>query len=107
MNSKEITKDLIKKIINGELKELSKLESEAKLASFYNCNRHTVRVAVKELIEKGYLKKPHGASPYINKLPENHILNLSSMCELHVPKNLSSKVLDFKQKIDFFQKDKF
>lgn len=97
MNSKEITKDLIKKIINGELKKLSKLESESKLASLYNCNRHTVRNAIKELIEKGYVTKPHGGATYINNLPKNHILNLSSMCELHIPNNLSSKVLNFKQ----------
>ena len=97
MNSKEITKDLIKKIVNGELKELSKLESENKLAELYKCNRHTVRIAIKDLIEKGYLIKPHGGRAYINHLPKNHILNLSSMCELHMPKNLRSKVLDFKQ----------
>lgn len=97
MNSKEITKDLIKKIVNGELKELSKLDSESKLATLYNCNRHTVRVAIKELIEKGYIIKPYGGTSYINNLPKNHILNLSSMCELHIPKDLNSKVLDFKK----------
>lgn len=97
MNSKEITKDLIKKIVTGELKELSKLDSESKLATLYDCNRHTVRSAIKELVEKGYIVKPHGGTSYINHLPKNHILNLSSMRELHIPKDLSSNILDFKQ----------
>ncbi|MGL5574889.1 MAG: GntR family transcriptional regulator [Sarcina sp.] len=97
MNSKEISKDLIKKIVTGELPELSKLDSEIKLATLYNCNRHTVRAAIKDLIEKGYIIKPHGGTSYINHLPKNHILNLSSMCELHISKNLKSKILDFKQ----------
>ncbi|MGL5069482.1 MAG: GntR family transcriptional regulator [Sarcina sp.] len=98
MNCKEITKDLIKKIIIGELKELSKIDSESKLAQKYDCNRHTVRAAMKDLIDKGYIVKPPNGSSYINKLPENHILNLSSMCELHIADKLNTKVLSFKQK---------
>jgi DNA-binding GntR family transcriptional regulator len=98
LNCKDITKDLIQQIITGELKELSKIDSENKLAQKYDCNRHTVRAAIKDLIDKGYIIKPHNGSSYVNNLPENHILNLSSMCELHVPEKLSTKVLSFKQK---------
>ncbi len=97
MTSKDIIKDMIENIVSGELKEFSKLESEAKLAKMYDCNRHTIRVSIQHLIERGYLTKVYGGATYVNKIPTNHLLSLSSMFDLHAAKNLSSKIFYFKK----------
>lgn len=95
MTSKEICKDLIDAIVSKELIEYSKLPSEAKLSKKYHCNRHTIRTAIQYLIERGYLLKTHGAATYVNKVPENHILSLCSMFDLHSAKTLTNKVFSF------------
>lgn len=95
MTSKEICKDIIEGIISGEMPECSKLPSESSLSLKYNCNRHTIRSALQYLIERGYLLKIHGGSTYVNKIPTEHILSLSSMFDLHGAKALKSKVFYF------------
>lgn len=97
MTSKDIINDLIQNIINGNLKELTKLNSEAKLSEQYNCNRHTIRNSLNYLIDRGYLFKVHGGSTYINKLPVNHILNLSSMFDIHPAQEIKTIVLSLKK----------
>lgn len=97
MNSKEISKDIIKKILAGEFPEHSKLDSENKLATHYQCNRHTIRSAISDLIEKGYIKKVPGGTSYISRSHKNHILSLSSMSDIHIDDNLQSKILKFKK----------
>lgn len=95
MTSKEISKDLIEEIISGNLIPLSKLPSESELSKKYDCNRHTIRNAILYLVERGYLLKMHGGGTFVNKPPENHILSLSSMFDLHSAKKLKSKVFSF------------
>ena len=95
MTSKEICKDIIESIVSGEIPEGSKLPSESSLSLKYNCNRHTIRNALQYLIERGYLLKIHGSSTYVNKVPTEHILSLSSMFDLHGAKALKSKVFYF------------
>lgn len=95
MTTKEICKDLIECIISGELVEYSKLPSESTLSAKYNCNRHTIRGSIQYLVERGYLLKMHGGSTYVNKIPTEHVLSLSSMFDLHSAKLLKSKIYHF------------
>lgn len=97
MTSKDIIEDLIQNIINGTLKEFTKLDSETKLAQKYVCNRHTIRNSLNYLIDRGYLFKVHGGPTYINKLPINHILNLSSMFDIHPATKINSVIFSFKK----------
>lgn len=97
MKSKDIVRDLIEKITNDELKLDERIPSESQLAIKYNCNRHTVRKALESLIEKGFLRKTHKGPTYVNQIPSEHCLSLSSFYDLHKSKNINSKIITFKQ----------
>lgn len=96
MNSKDIIRDLIEKITLGTLPIDSKIQSEAQLAIKYDCNRHTIRKVIESLVEKGYLRKTHKGPTFVNNIPSDHSLTLSSFYELHNGENITSKVLKFK-----------
>ena len=96
MKSREIIRDIIEDITSGKLKTDEKMSSESQLAIKYNCNRHTVRKVIESLIERGYLRKIHGGPAYINSLPSDHTLNLSSLLELYGENSVTSKILKFK-----------
>ena len=95
MKSKEIIHDFIEKIALGEFPIDSKVPSEAQLAIKYDCNRHTIRKVLESLIERGYLKKTHKGPTYINELPSNHSLTLSSFYELHKGDSIKTDILKF------------
>ena len=96
MKSKDIIHDLIEKITLGELPINSRIPSEAQLSIKYNCNRHTIRKVLESLIERGYLRKVHKGPTYVNKLPSDHSLTLSSFYELHKGENIKSDIIEFK-----------
>ena len=50
LKSDEITNDLIRQILSGELAISSNLPSENQLAIKYKCNRHTIRKVINHLI---------------------------------------------------------
>ena len=95
MKSKEIIHDFIEKIALGEFPIDSKVPSEAQLSIKYDCNRHTIRKVLESLIERGYLKKTHKGPTYINELPSNHSLTLSSFYELHKGDSIKTDILKF------------
>lgn len=57
--------DLVHKIENGQLKQDTKLPSESKLGDLYGVSRITVRRALAELVERGYIYKRHGSGSFI------------------------------------------
>lgn len=61
-------KDLIMgKIDNGEFAEDSKIPSELKLCELYNISRPTVRQAIIELTNSGYLYKEKGKGTFVSR----------------------------------------
>ena len=55
-----IYKDLKEKIETGEYPYQELLPSENTMVAIYNCSRNTIRRAVSELAEKGYVQPLHG-----------------------------------------------
>lgn len=99
LKSKDIIRDIIEDITSGKLETDSRIPSESQLAIKYDCNRHTIRKVTESLIERGYLRKIHGGPTFVNPLPSNHSLNLSSLFELHGENNITSKVVKFRLKV--------
>lgn len=99
MKSKEITQDMIENILSGDLPKDSKLPSESYLSEKYDCNRHTIRKVLEFLIERGYLRKIHNGSTYINGFPSNYALSLCSLFDLYSAKDIKTNVVKFEKKI--------
>ncbi|MCX7746468.1 MAG: GntR family transcriptional regulator [Clostridia bacterium] len=58
---------IIEKIENGEYTEDSKIPSEQELCEVYNISRPTVRQAISELTNNGYLYKEKGKGTFVAK----------------------------------------
>lgn len=97
MKSKDIIRDIIESILSGELLKDSKLPSELSLSEKYDCNRHTIRKVIDFLIERGYLRKVHGGSTFINEIPSSHSLSLCSLFDLYSAKDIETKVITFEK----------
>ena len=59
---------IIEKIESGEYKEDTKIPSEQELCEQYNISRPTVRQAINELTNNGYLYKLKGKGTFVSKL---------------------------------------
>lgn len=66
--------DLIHKIEGSQLPKGTKLPSEADLGSIYGVSRITVRRALKELEDRGYIVKRHGVGSFVT-----HILTVDTV----------------------------
>ncbi|MCX7841652.1 MAG: GntR family transcriptional regulator [Clostridia bacterium] len=58
---------IIKKIESGEFAQDSKIPSEQELCDMYNISRPTVRQAIAELANNGYLYKEKGKGTFVSK----------------------------------------
>jgi len=94
----QLKKDLLLQIEKRILKRGDKLPSENELCSIYHVGRNTVRSAIKELTEEGFLIKKQGKGTFVQqpKISESTTSNMSftSVC-LHnnmVPSNKLIKV---------------
>jgi len=58
---------IIRKIESGEYKEDEKIPSEVELCKEYNISRPTVRQAISELTNNGYLYKARGKGTFVAK----------------------------------------
>lgn len=83
-------------ILNGQLKYEEKIPTEAELSEIYNISRITVRKAVLELVEEGYLVKKQGKGTFVSKPKIErkivHFLSFSEACKANGLK-ASSKVI--------------
>ena len=63
----QIKEILYNRIVSGELKPGDQLLSEPKLALEFNVNRLTVRSALTELVNAGFLYRVHGQGTFVSK----------------------------------------
>jgi len=63
----QIKEIIYQKIVSGELKPGVQILSEPKLALEYNVNRLTVRSAITELVNGGFLYRVHGQGTFVSK----------------------------------------
>jgi GntR family transcriptional regulator of arabinose operon len=64
----ELTEELRRKILNGEVKPQDKLPSENELSAAYQVSRQTVRKALQILQEEGYIYTEHGRGTFCSDL---------------------------------------
>jgi len=76
----EIVKnDLKVKIINSVYPAGKRIPSERELIEEYGCSRITIRRAVDELVDEGYLVKRHGTGTFAaNRKHSRHVINIHS-----------------------------
>ena len=83
-------------IVNGELKFGDKIPTELELSEEHKISRITVRKAIEELVEEGYLVKRQGKGTFVNKRKIErkivHFLGFSDACKANGMK-ASSKVI--------------
>ncbi len=87
-------KEVLKKQIeNGELKQGERLPSEIELINTYEVSRTTIREAVNDLVQNGYLVRKRGVGTYVATPKHSQwvLENLSSFAEELEQKGLSSK----------------
>jgi DNA-binding LacI/PurR family transcriptional regulator len=65
IKSRVICNDLLRRITSGDLNGVLMLPTETKLAETYACSRPTVRKALAELREAGYITGARGSGSYI------------------------------------------
>jgi DNA-binding GntR family transcriptional regulator len=72
-------------ILNGHLKYGEQIPTELELSEEYKISRITVRKAILELVEEGYLVKKQGKGTFVNKRKIErkivHILSFSDACK--------------------------
>jgi len=91
---KKLYELLRKHINNGMYKEGDLLPSENELCITHNLTRPTVRQALQELVNDGYIKKQQGRGSVVNPLPKGiGILSLKGFTSAVGEKNLRTKII--------------
>lgn len=94
----KLTKILTELIGNGTYKEGSRLPSERELCRDYGLSRTTVRQAMQELIQGGYVTSIQGRGTFVSKPPiKQDLLRIYSFDDdmRRMGKNPETEVLDF------------
>lgn len=74
-----VRNDLKVKIINSVYPAGKRIPSERELIEEYGCSRITIRRAVDELVDEGYLVKRHGTGTFAaNRKHSRHVININS-----------------------------
>ncbi|MGM0602731.1 MAG: GntR family transcriptional regulator [Bacillota bacterium] len=83
---------LLKLIVDGKLKTGDRLPAERKLAEYQNVSRMTVKKAVDELVNNGYLIRKQGSGTFVAELnKEYQISPIASFSEEMKKKDLNFK----------------
>ena len=92
----QLKESLLSSILNGDLKYGDKIPTEAELSEEYKISRITVRKAILELVEDGFLVKRQGKGTFVNKRKIErkivHFLSFSDACKAN-GLTASSKVI--------------
>ena len=91
-----IIQHFVDKINSGNMKDGDKLPTEDVLCSYFNVSRITVRKALNELLNEGYIIKKHGKGSYVNTgIARMQLNSLQSFTEEMKSRGMtaSSKVL--------------
>lgn len=70
-----IKKEIRGKILNKEYLLGEKIPSESELKEYYKVSRHTIREAIAELVNEGYLIKRQGSGTYVSDYYKSNILS--------------------------------
>ena len=68
-----IKNDIKKKIEDNDYALGSKIPSEAELKNLHNVSRHTIRQAIAELVNEGYLIKQQGSGTFVSDYYKNRL----------------------------------
>lgn len=93
--------DALEKEIRGTMSAHDKLTSERELTQLYGVSRITVRLALKELEDRGLVYKKHGKGTFVSENSDS-VVDLSSMYSFteqmkKLGKEPETKVLSFQQ----------
>ena len=76
-----IKMDMMNRIKSGEISVGEKIETEANLCHLYNCSRLTVRKALDELMNEGYIYKIQGLGAFVKqRTPQKQNLEGINSC---------------------------
>lgn len=93
--------DLLKNRIDGEMKPHDKLPSERELTTTYGVSRTTVRLALAELENEGYIYRQHGKGTFVSDLSEkaNDLAGAYSFTEQmqKLGRTPTTKILEFQR----------
>jgi len=92
----QLKESLRSSITTGKLKAGDKIPTEVELSEKYNISRVTVRKAVSELVEEGYLVRKQGKGTFVQsqKIERKvvHLTSFTAACEAHGLKASSKTV---------------
>jgi GntR family transcriptional regulator len=94
----QLKESLLRKIISDEWRPGSRIPSEAEICEIYGVSRMTVRQAINELVQGGYLEKKQGKGTFVlKKTIEQRLSKFYSFSEhlVKIGKTESSKLLSF------------
>jgi GntR family transcriptional regulator of bglA len=81
----EISSELIKEIVDGNYQETGKLPTEKELMERFEASRNTIRRAILDLTDRGFVYKIQGSGIYIRPV------NFDESINLNLIKNFSSE----------------
>jgi DNA-binding LacI/PurR family transcriptional regulator len=80
-----IYQDLLNRIVRGDLAGKPSLPTELVLADQYHCSRPTLRKALEELKQGGYITSVRGSGAYINRRPEEETVRSGNLFGIIFP----------------------
>jgi len=98
----QVKEDIINKIKEGIYSIEEKVPGENELQKIYNVSSITVRKALADLVNEGYLYRIQGKGTYVAKPKINRLLNLMSFTEEMKGKGIepSTRILEIKTIVD-------
>ncbi|KUO71152.1 MAG: hypothetical protein APF77_10410 [Clostridia bacterium BRH_c25] len=98
----QVKEDIINKIKDGIYSIEEKVPGENELQKIYNVSSITVRKALTDLVNEGYLYRIQGKGTYVAKPKINRLLNLMSFTDEMKEKGIepSTKIIEIKTVVD-------
>lgn len=94
-----VSESILRQIESGELKPNDRLPSESELCEIHSVGRNTVRRALSELVDAGYLKTVPGLGTFVEDVrltkTAEYLIGLTQEMQLH-QKKVTSQVLEAK-----------
>ncbi len=92
---KYVANEIIKKINEDFYKIGQKLPTEVIIAKQYNVSRHTIRKALENLSQRGYISTRQGSGSYITNETSYRSLDINSFSESYQHRNAKNEVIYF------------
>ncbi|HEY2493174.1 MAG TPA: GntR family transcriptional regulator [Paenibacillus sp.] len=91
---KEIADCLEREIQDGKFDKLKKLPTEEELTKQFEVSRNTIRKAINQLVNRGYIYQVQGSGMFLREKSVTDYINLGSLRGL--TKDLNSKIIETK-----------